>query len=547
MTSHADLLAACAEFQENFASLNGKYNVVVQELHSEKETNERLRKQLESLRGNEEKLQETMRELKKDLEEANTYKERYLASNVTVEHLKGRLENARRAVADKMLEHEQELEQLREQNKDLLQRVGVCEDAGLTQRLRRQVCELEARCAELSGQLLEERERGGQQLLVAHNALREQQARLVELEQRSRALESEVTQMRSLVRRSSELQNDAAVARERAALEARQAAAQLAAAESQRRDAESQRAQMAEAHAAEVAELRAAAAKAAAEATSRSRALTTEIDGISAELREARSQLAEAERQANERVAAVRAAERVAAAALQAQLTDARTEAQAQAAQLQATLQQLQAAQREAQAQREATQREAAAGEQLRAKLDTHTQQHAWIMAQREHETAQLAAARRQVEQLQSAQREHEAAHDAAERLRLQLRFCEDELQEARRLADAADARVRDVEEAAERRLRAQRQELKDVKKQARADRSKADAVRRKLVQALLERDTVLPSSSTIVPQPLQQERGRDVAASYTHQTGGFDVLSVLRGQNEQAEALHHRIIELSR
>ncbi|KAH9598286.1 hypothetical protein LSM04_009748 [Trypanosoma melophagium] len=543
MTSHAELLAACAEFQENFASLNGKYNVVVQELQSEKEANERLRKQLESMRGSEEKLHETMRELKKELEEANTYKERYLASNVTVEHLKGRLENARRAVADKMLEQEQQLEQLREQNRDLLQRVGVCEDAGLTQRLRRQVSDLEARCAEMGGQLLEERERGGQQLLVAHTALREQQARLVELEQRGRALEAEIANMRSVVRRSAELQNDAAVARERAALETRRAAAQLAAAESQRRDVESQRTQMAEAHAAETAELRAAATRAAAEATSRQRALTADLDRLAAELRDTRAQLAEAERQANERVAATRAAERVATAALQAQLTDARAEAQAQAAQLQIAQQQLQAAQREAQVQREVAQREAAAGEQLRAKLDTNAQQQAWIVAQREHETAQLAAARRQVEQLQSAQREHEAAHDAAERLRLQLRFCEEELQEARRLADTADERVRDVEEAAERRLRAHRQELKEVKKQARADRSKADSVRRRLVQALLERDTVLPSQ----PLQQQQERVRDVTASYTPQTGGFDVLSVLRGQNEQAEALHHRIIELSR
>ncbi|KAH8618872.1 hypothetical protein ERJ75_000234000 [Trypanosoma vivax] len=77
-----------------------------------------------------------------------------MAATVSVEHLKGRLENARHAVADNILEQEQQVEQLRTQIKDLKQRLNVSADAAATQQLRRKVLELEERCALQNSQLM---------------------------------------------------------------------------------------------------------------------------------------------------------------------------------------------------------------------------------------------------------------------------------------------------------------------------------------------------------------------------------------------------------
>ncbi|RNF06042.1 golgi familyn subfamily A member 1 [Trypanosoma rangeli] len=337
MTSYAELLAACTEFQENFASLNGKYNAAAQELQNARAANERLSKQLTVMREGEDRLQGTIRELKQELQEARAYKDRYLAANVSVEHLKGRLENARRAMADKMLEHEQQVEQLRGQIRDLLQRVSVFTDAQATQQLKKQVVELQERCAEQNGHLLEEKERGSQQLLTAHTALREQQARGLELEQRCRTLEAEITQMRSVVRRSADLQNEAAVAKEKSASEARRAVMQ---AESIATELRETQARLSAAAAVHVEELEAAKAAADAEASQlleRVSQLSAAVDDAVAARTAEQERYAALQRSVHERAEMARAEARLEVAALQKSLSEARAEAQQTAWRLEQT------------------------------------------------------------------------------------------------------------------------------------------------------------------------------------------------------------------
>ncbi|KAH8603511.1 hypothetical protein ERJ75_001641000 [Trypanosoma vivax] len=148
-----------------------------------------------------------------------------------------------------MLEQEQQVEQLRTQIKDLKQRLNVSADAAATQRLTRQVLELEERCALQNGQLMEERERFSQQLLTVHTALRENQARQLEIEQRCRILGAEVAQMRSVVRRLAVLQNDATVAREKSAFDARKAAWQVESLKTELDDAEQHMGEVESSHA----------------------------------------------------------------------------------------------------------------------------------------------------------------------------------------------------------------------------------------------------------------------------------------------------------
>ncbi|EKF99862.1 hypothetical protein TCSYLVIO_009213 [Trypanosoma cruzi] len=545
MTSYAELLAACTEFQENFASLNGKYNVAVQEVQNAKEANERLSKQVEAMRSSEDKLQHTIRELKKELHEAHAYKDRYLAANVSVEHLKGRLENARRAVADKMLEHEQQVEQLQGQIRDLLQRVSVCADTQTTQKLKKQVVELEERCAEQSGHLLEEKERGSQQLLASHTALREQQARNLELEQRCRTLEAEITQMRSVVRRSADLQNEAAVAREKSASDARRAVMQAESLAAELRETRARLNAVVAQHAEEMEAAKSAADDEKSQLLERVSQLSAAVDDAVASRNAEQERYAVLQRSLHERVEAVRTETRLEVTVLQKSLSDARAEGQQLAWRVEQTKMELEESRRAVQ-QREAK-LESCATElrQLQTRLDAVTQREAWLSAERDHQLAQLAAAREQAQRLAASQRAHEESNLAGERLRIQLQFLEEELQGARRLAEASDSHVRDIEEAADRRLRALRSELKSVKKNARAERAKADAVRRRLVQALLERE------ANVLPQIcLQTQRPHETVATAPEQQRpavGLDVLTLLRGQTEQAAALHHRLVELSR
>ncbi|EKF28429.1 hypothetical protein MOQ_007819 [Trypanosoma cruzi marinkellei] len=274
--------------------------------------------------------------------------------------------------------------------------------------------------------------------------------------------------------------------------------------------------------------------------------LSAAVDDAVASRNAEQERYAVLQRSIHERVEVVRAETRLEVTALQRSLSDARAEGQQLSWRIEQTKMELEESRRAVQQREAKLETNAAELRQLQTRLDAVTQREAWLSAERDHQLAQLAAAREQAQQLASSQRAHEESNLAGERLRIQLQFLEEELQGARRLAEASESRVRDIEEAAERRLRALRSELKSVKKNARAERTKADAVRRRLVQALLEREAnVLPQ---ICPQTQRSyEAAANTAPEPQRSAAGLDVLTLLRGQTEQAAALHHRLVELSR
>nr|CCC95529.1 unnamed protein product [Trypanosoma congolense IL3000] len=549
MKSYGELLAVCAEFRENFAALSEKYTSVTRELQSEREKNERLLKQLDAAKNSEEKVNTAMRELKRDLDEALTYKDRYVAATVSMEHLKGRLEHARHAVADNLLEQEQQMDQLRAQIKDLQQRLSVSADTSVVQQLKRQVTELEERCALQNGQLLEERERFSQQLLTAHTALREQQGRQLEVEQRCRSAETELLQMRSVVRRSADLQNDAAVAREKSASDAKKAALQTEALAAELRDTQTRLNEATVRHAEELEAVRSEDAEEKARLLERVSQLSAAVDEAAVQRVQQQEKYAALQRTFNQRLETARSDSREEVAAVQKLLVDARTELQHQEWRLEQARTELEECKRSLH-QKEAKLESCVADcRQLKTQMETLTQREAWLVAEREHLSQLLTAARRQVQDLTATGHSQEEAALEAERLRIQLHFREEELHEARRLVDVSEAHVKDLEEAANRRVRLVQREMKRMKKQAKAESSKADIVRRRLVQALLERDVdVRPRYfHDVAEQQARLQQRHHSPPRDPSLPAGVDVMTLLRGQTEQAEALHQRLIELSR
>ncbi|CBH17952.1 hypothetical protein, conserved [Trypanosoma brucei gambiense DAL972] len=552
MKTYSELLAVCTEFRENFAALSEKYAGVTHELQSERERSERLVKQLEAAKNNEDRLNSGMRELKKELEEALAYKDRYLAATVSVEHLKGRLENARHAVADNLLEQEQQMDQLRAQIKDLQQRLNVSADVTVVQQLKRQVSELEERCAVQNGQLLEERERFSQQLLTAHNALREQQGRQLEVEQRCRSMEAELLQMRSLVRRSSDLQNDAAVSREKCVSDARKAALQVETLTAELRDAQIRLCEAESRHAEELEALRIEDAEEKARLLERVSQLSAAADEAAAQRVQEQEKYSALQRSVHQQLETVRADAREEVAAVQKLLADSRSEQQQQGWRVEQTRAELEESKRLLRQREAKLESYAAECKQLRTQMEALTQREEWLTAERDHLSQHLAAARKQVQDLVASHKGQEESGLEVERLRIQLRFREEELQEARRLVEVSETHVKDLEDAADRRVRLVRQELKRIKKQAKVESSQAETVRRRLVHALLERDMEMRpcySLETMERKPPQREQR--VPSTYAHAfptaPSGLDVMTLLRGQTEQAEALHQRLVELSK
>ncbi|KAH8608147.1 hypothetical protein ERJ75_001370000 [Trypanosoma vivax] len=540
MSSYGELLAACNEFRENFTTLNGKYTTLVQELQTERERTDRLTRQLEAAHGNEEKANGTIRELRKELDEARSYKDLYLAATVSVEHLKGRLENARHAVADNILEQEQQVEQLRTQIKDLKQRLNVSADAAATQQLKRQVLELEERCALQNSQLMEERERFSQQLLTAHTALREQQARQLEVEQRCRSLEAEVAQMRSVVRRSADLQNDAAVSREKSASDARKAALQVESLKTELHDAEARLNEVESSHAEALEALRAEADEEKAQLLERVSQLSASLDDAVAARIAEQEKYAVLQRSIHQRVEAARSDARVEVINVQKLLADTRLELQQYAWRMDQVQAELDEKKRLLQQREGKIESSAAEFKQLRLQLDAANQREAWLSAERDNISQHLDAARKQVQDLTAAQCSLEESGLEAERLRIQVQFLEDELREARRLVDVYEGKLKDSEAEAERRARALRQEVRSVKKLMKAENAKSEIVRRRLVQALLDRETEAWRHGRCETAP------HGPPSSHSVNRGG-DVIDQLKRQDEQAQVLHQRLIELSR
>ncbi|KAH8614721.1 hypothetical protein ERJ75_000660200 [Trypanosoma vivax] len=182
----------------------------------------------------------------------------------------------------------------------------------------------------------------------------------------------------------------------------------------------------------------------------------------------------------------------------------------------------------------------AAEFKQLRLQLDAENQREAWLSAECDNISQDLDTARKQVQDLTAAQCSLEESGLEAERLRIQVQFLEDELREARRFVDVYEGKLKDSEAEAERRTRAIRQEVRSVKKLMKAENAKSEIVCRRLVQALLDRETEAWRHGRCETAP------HGPPSSHSVNRGG-DVIDQLKRQDEQGQVLHQRLIELSR
>eukprot|EP00758_Cryptobia_borreli_P007742 Tbor_TRINITY_DN5327_c0_g1::TRINITY_DN5327_c0_g1_i1::g.4951::m.4951 len=221
MASMEQLQAMCTEFSNNFASVTSRYDNAMKELEIERTLRAKSITASETSERENKRLLDIIKSLKQDADELLPYKERYYAICVAVEHLKGRLEASKKAASDREEEYQIYISQLKQQVEDLRRQSDVGNAQAQIKALKGQTIELEERCALYSGSSLEERERLMQHQLTSNTTVRELQLKVTSLENRARAQDIEVQQLRAMLRRSSEIQSEATEVNDRIVLEKR--------------------------------------------------------------------------------------------------------------------------------------------------------------------------------------------------------------------------------------------------------------------------------------------------------------------------------------
>eukprot|EP00796_Vickermania_ingenoplastis_P008218 gene8218-5742_t len=534
--SYAEVVQACSEFQENFSVLNAKFNALAEELKHEREMNERSQKRILELEKKEESKTKTITQLQEELEQAAVYKNKYLEANIHLESMKGKMENARRGVGDTILEHEQKVEQLNEQIVDLQKRLATASNSSRVQELQKQVQELEERCAVQNGQLSEEREKCAQQILSAHNALREQQSRNLELEQRVRSMETDMNDMRASLRRSMALQNDAALLKERLASEA--ASSQLCLEDLRREvsDARSQLEKAREDHDAALSVLRRASEDDKRVLTDRISSLTSSYNRCLADVSAEKNRVAELQREMERRVHLAREENVAEVTALRRGMSLLKEDAQRDKFALQQLQEELDHA-------RTATANEAERcaalqdqQQQLIIKLDAAVQQEAWAASEKRHCEDRLAMLQRHVDELAESSKSVDQLEVEVERLRMAIKFRDEELQQTHRCVHQLESKLRDVEEASAEKIQTAKREARHLRKQLRMEEAKGDSLRKKLLRALVDKEHESHVGRAVgfiptAPADTAYAAGLPSLATGGAAAGGFDVLDLLRAQ----------------
>jgi chromosome segregation ATPase len=555
MASYAELLQTCAEFQENFAALTGKYNALALEMKNTKAVCERRQQQLAEAATREEKQHQQLIQLKRELEEASGFRDKYCAASVTIEHLKVQVTNARQSATDAFLEHNQEVEQLKQQLDDMVKRVETAADGQRLRESQKQVLELEERCAAVNAQLLEERERHSQQLLTAHNALREQQSRNLELEQRYRAAEAETTEMRTAVRRSAELQSEAALLKERYATAASLAQHQVEELRTEVEDTRRRLAQMKLDHQAQLDQKEQEMVEERHTLNERITALEGDLVAAQRSLADERGRVRQLQITSEQQVQRARDANLTEMSALRRAQTILKEENTRLHWRVEKGNNDVREKEQALQAAQERYDSIQSRMKELQRQLDVAAQQEAWLTAEKSSVTDQLTASRQQIDELTKALVHHDEVILQVQQLKVQLDNATEEAVRSRQAALQSESQLHDIEEAAARQVRALRKELKAYKKQCTSEAARADSLRRKLMAALVEKEAELYQISRVPPS------GRCAALPATTEApamapapnsglsygGGYDVIGMLRSQTEQAEALHSRLVQLAR
>ncbi|GET93404.1 hypothetical protein, conserved [Leishmania tarentolae] len=550
MASYTELLQTCAEFQENFSALTGKYNALSLEFKNTKALCERKQRQLDEAAAREEQQHKKILELKKEADNAAGFRERYRAITIEVEHLKSQVACAHQSAKDASLEHEQEVQQLKQQLEDMIKRVETAADGQRLRESQRQTLELEERCATMHAQLLEDRERQSQQLLTAHNALREQQSRNLELEQRCRAMEADMAEMRAAVRRSTELQNEAAVLKERYSTAATVAQHKVEELCAEVEEARRRLSQLKVDHQTQMAQAAQDAAEAREHLQERVASLTADLSRAQSNLAEERSLYRKLQASAEEQVAQARNTSVVEASALrraQAALKEENVRLQWRLEKMDGELHEGQQALQTLQTRHDNL---AAKLQQSQCQLDAAAQQEAWLTCEKQSISDQLAVARQQIDALNKALMNHEEVTLQVQQLTMRLANATEEAQSHRSSALLSESRLRDVEEASVLKVKELRRELRAYKKQCTNEAARADRLRRKLMATLVEKEAELYRVSRATRRAITLENEPatiPVSGTALRDSAYSDVISMLRSQSQQAEELHTRLVQLAR
>lgn len=543
--SYAEVVQACSEFQENFSILNAKFNALTEELSHERERNERAQKAITELEKKDEHKSKIIADLQEQLDQANGFRNKYLEATITIESMKSKLEIAKRGIDDNAAEHLQKIEQLNAQLEDMQKRLSTAGNTTRVQELQKQVQELEERCALQNGALSEVREQSGQKILSAHTALREQQSKNLELEQRLRAMETDMNDMRSALRRSVALQNEAALLKER--LESDSGASKLCV-EDLRREVREYRLKMEKMR--EEHERNAEVACRAAEEdkrvlVDRVATLTSNYNRTIAELSHEKDRVAEVQRDAERRVQLAREEGLTEISALRRGMGLLKEEIQRDKLELRQLQEDVEAARRATANEEERNAILQQEHQQLMIQLDSAVQQEAWATSEKRHTEERLAVLQRHADDLAETAKGRENCEVELERLRMMVKFREDEVHELHRLNQQLESKLHDVEKASSEKIHSAKREARHFRKQLKTEEAKSDSLRQKLLRALVDKEQELSMGKVVAAHYESAANILPHLPAAPLHGNGCDVIDLLRSQSERAAKLNERLTQL--
>ena len=535
----------CNEFARNFQALEMKYSALMQQHESDTQLLQAKHRELESRERQIAESKDTNQRLLKDLEEAAQYKDRYMATSIAMEHLKGRLESARKGLSDRDSEHQNEVEQLRGQINDLLKRVEVSSDAPLLHALRSQKGELEERCALTTGQLLEERERSNQQALTANAALRDAQARTVELEQRCRALDNEVTTMRQSVRQSQQSSNDASLERNRMSLENDRLRDTVKSLETTVADLQLKIEEQESAF--------------SAQKLTYQRQCDHEKELLSTQVRDINTRLEEAMRQRQQDADKIISVQKTMYSKVQAAKEDMRgeverlqhdlelkcdelTETKGRYKAVESKLEDARQTLNQTEHRLSTTERSRHA---LQLQLEEALQASAWSSAEKDRLNAQVQRLQNQLEEASAQANVLNSTQLEVERLKLQLHYSQAETDETRKQLESESRKTRSVQQAYETKLALVTKELKEAKREYRQNLQRLEKHKRQLVTAVIEKEHEIAAMHAMPSRGSAATVMADGSVEFK-KTSPFDPLAMLRAQTEAAQQTQAELKNLS-
>lgn len=532
MSTIEELQQVCAEFSQNFAALTVKHEALGRELEAERSMRKKVESQLAAAVEEIKHYADAVKIQKESTEEAYQYKERYYATCVAVEHLKGRLEVAKKALTEKDEEHEAEKEHLHAQMNDLLQRIDSNSADTQIKTLKDRIVQLEEQCALLSGSTLEERERVMQQQIMSNASVRDLQSKVATAEQRYRSAEGEIAQLRGLLRRCSDIQAELTTSNERWESENNRLKIAL---EDKINDAHTWEKRCAE-HSRTAEEQLLNAQRQADKTIKQLRieisSLKELLDRKTEEFDRSSEKLAEFRTSMSKRTNAVREECHREIELLQAGKSDAVAEAQrlkwklTQDANRYSDMEAMLAL---AQQRSEGLEKSL---QELAAQVEAAAQREGFVAAERDTLKQTVSALQLKLSELQSQLAAKDTSLAEAERLRLQLQYTEAELFETRKQMQAAVDKCRACEVECEKKIKFMHKQIKAQERKRTSEMTQNDELRKRI------------AAETIYSAPT-----RNVAASQAQpsESRPLDVLDTLRQQSQQAALLQQRLSALAR